>query len=384
MTGSGDTYDAVIVGAGMAGASLAYVLAKTMQVVMIEAEAVAGYHATGRSAAFWTESYGGPDIQPLTTASGPWLASPPQHFAPQSFLKQRGALTIGRAADKAGLDQDAALFAACGVNMQRLSGDAVRGVISGLKPGWSEAISEPDCSDIDVAALHQAYLAGARQRGAALMLNSPVQAADFGAGQWTVKTPRDAVKAPLLVNAAGAWADQLAMLAGVAPVGMTPLRRTIVQLRVSPRITDTLPLVIDHGGGFYFKPEHGSLWLSPHDETPTIPCDAAPEEWDVALAIERLGQVVDWQVKAVEHRWAGLRTFAPDRIPVYGHDTDKPAFFWFAGQGGYGIQTAPAAARVAASLITGDTHEEIDQAIDIAKYAAARFADRRDAASIAR
>ncbi|WOE74612.1 NAD(P)/FAD-dependent oxidoreductase [Alterisphingorhabdus coralli] len=376
MSSNDHSYDAVIVGAGMAGASLAYELSKSMRVAIVEAESVAGYHATGRSAAFWTESYGGPDIQPLTTASGPWLANPPKDFAEQGFLRPRGALTIGRAADGAALDKEAALFAGRGVVMDRLKGEAIAARVPGLKPDWCEAISEPDCRDIDVAALHQAYLAGAKRRGAMLFFNSPVKTASFGAGRWQVTTPLREIQAPLLVNAAGAWADQLAVLAGIAPLGIAPLRRTIVQLRMAEPVPDALPLVIDFHGQFYFKPEHGSLWLSPHDETPSEPCDAAPEEWDVALAIERLGEVVDWQIAAVEHRWAGLRSFAPDRVPVYGHDPDCPAFFWFAGQGGYGIQTAPAAARLAASMITGDALDPVDMAIDSSRYEAARFADR--------
>ncbi|MEM1132797.1 MAG: FAD-dependent oxidoreductase [Pseudomonadota bacterium] len=375
MIGNDHSYDALIVGGGMAGASLAYELSKSMRVAIVEAESVAGYHATGRSAAFWTESYGGLDIQPLTTASGPWLDRPPQDFAERGFLRPRGALTIGKAEDSVALDKERALFAGRGVAMQRLSSDAVGAIVPGLKPDWCEAISEPDCSDIDVAALHQAYLAGAKRRGALLFLNSPVKAASFGDGQWQVKTSGRALQTPLLINAAGAWADNLAVLAGVTPLGITPLRRTIVQLRMVQNVPDDLPLVIDFHGQFYFKPEHGSLWLSPHDETPSEPCDAAPEEWDVALAIERLGEVVDWQIEAVEHRWAGLRSFAPDRVPVYGYDAQHSSFFWFAGQGGYGIQTAPAAARLAASMITGDTLSAVDAAIDRSRYEASRLAD---------
>ncbi len=157
----------------------------------------------------------------------------------------------------------------------------------------------------------------------------------------------------VLVNAAGAWADEVARIAGAAPLGIAPLRRTIAQLAVSPPAPADLPLVLDISERFYFKPEAGAVWLSPHDEIPSAPCDAAPEEIDVALAIERFGEVVDWRVDRVTHRWAGLRSFAPDRLPVYGFDAHEPRFFWFAGQGGFGIQTAPAAAAIGAALLSG-------------------------------
>jgi D-arginine dehydrogenase len=158
-------------------------------------------------------------------------------------------------------------------------------------------------------------------------------------------------------------------MAGVQPLGITPFRRTVAQVRTAPAPSPVLPLVLDLGEKFYFKPESGRLWLSPHDETPSPPCDAAAEEIDVALAIDRLGQVVDWQVERVEYRWAGLRSFAPDRLPVYGFDRRQGNFFWFAGQGGFGIQTAPAAARLAARLLLGRPAE----AIGPQRYSPARF-----------
>jgi D-arginine dehydrogenase len=174
----------------------------------------------------------------------------------------------------------------------------------------------------------------------------------------------------VLINAAGAWADQFAALAGVPPIGIQPYRRTVAQLRTAPAPADSLPLVLDLSEQFYFKPQSGRLWLSPHDETPSPPCDAAPEELDVAAAVARLEQVVDWQVERVEHRWAGLRSFAPDRLPVYGPSPANPRFFWFAGQGGFGIQTAPAAAALAASLLVPGRTSPVDPA----RYSPARFA----------
>ena len=166
----------------------------------------------------------------------------------------------------------------------------------------------------------------------------------------------------MLVNAAGAWADEVAALAEVPPLVITPYRRTVVQLRTAPAPPAELPLVLDLGGQFYFKPEAGKLWLSPHDEAPSPPCDAAPEELAVAEAIDRFEGVVDWQIERVEHKWAGLRSFAPDRLPVYGFDPGHPRFFWCVGQGGFGIQTAPAAADLAARLLLGEAPGTVDPA----------------------
>lgn len=357
-------FDIVIAGAGMAGASLAAALADRARVLMIEAEDRPGYHATGRSAAFWTESYGGPQVQPLTRASGPDLHA-------LGVLAPRGALTVAREGEEARLDAFVREYRALGVIVERLDRDAILERVPGLRPGWTGAAFEPSTCDIDVASLHQHYLALARRRGAQLQCRARLLSARRGGQGWVLTLAGgERIEAGLLVNAAGAWADGVAQASGVQPVGIAPYRRTVAQLAIEPRVPETLPLVLDIAGGFYFKPESGRLWLSPHDETPTIACDVAPEEIDVALAIDRLGGVVDWQVGRVEHRWAGLRSFAPDRLPVYGFDPREPGFFWFAGQGGFGIQTAPAAAALAARLIMGEAGGEVDPA----PYLAARFA----------
>jgi D-arginine dehydrogenase len=357
--------DFAVIGAGMAGASLAAGLAGAGRVLLVEAEDHPGYHATGRSAAFWTESYGGPGVQPLTTASGPYLRD-------GGFLTSRAALTIGQAHQEAEVRAFAERFARLGVSVQLLERDALRQRIPGLRNGWTLGALEPECCDIDVAALHQHYLAQCRQRGVELRCRAGLRGATRTGSGWRLKLADGGdVQAALLVNAAGAWADDVAALAGIAPLGIAPFRRTVAQLRIDPQAPADLPLVLDIAGKFYFKPESGRLWLSPHDETPTPPCDAAPEEIDVAMAIDRMQRVVDWQVKAVEHRWAGLRSFAPDRLPVYGFDPADLRFFWFAGQGGFGIQTAPAAARLAAGLVLGKP----DGAVDPAPYSPARFSD---------
>jgi D-arginine dehydrogenase len=353
-----DFFDFAIVGAGMAGASLAAMLGEAPggggAVLLLEAEQQPGYHATGRSAAFWNESYGGAGVQPLTTASGPNLRK-------LGLLTPRGALTIGRAGQEARVEAFAKAFSALGLDFALEDRAALTDRMPGLRPVWTLGAFEPDCSDIDVAALHQHYLALALGAGAELRRSARLVSAVAAAKGWRLELA-DGHQADcgVLVNAAGAWADQVAGLAGVHPLGIVPLRRTVAQLRTSPAPPADLPLVLDIDEKFYFKPESGRLWLSPHDETPSPPCDAAPEEIDIATAIARMEEVVDWLIERVEHKWAGLRSFAPDRLPVYGFDPATPNFFWFAGQGGYGIQTAPAAAQLASRLLMGVTGGEVD------------------------
>jgi len=368
MDGLRGSYDAVIVGAGMAGASLGAELAAHMSVLLVEMEDQPGYHATGRSVAFWSESYGGPAIRPLTRASGPVLAE-------QGFLSCRGGIHIGRAQDE-GLRRD--MMAAFGDDglFAPLETSQLRARIAGLKDGWTIGLEEASLRDIDVAALHGACLSRLRGLGGTVAPGCLFEGAEplgVDAG-WDVRLSTGAVRAGLLVNAAGAWADPVARAAGVRPLGITPLRRTVVQLRVDPPAADDMPLVLDLAQRFYFKPVGGGrIWLTPHDEHVSPPVDAAPEELDIATAIDRLHQVVDWRVAAVERRWAGLRSFAPDRRPVYGRDPDHPAFFWFAGQGGFGIQTAPAAARLARALLTGEGAGPMLAGVDAALYAPERL-----------
>lgn len=358
-----ETFDFAIVGAGIAGASLAAGLAAHGRTVLLEAEDRPGYHATGRSAAFWTESYGGPLVQPLTTASRGFLD---QH----GLLAERGALTIARTGEAAQLDAFVAEFAALGVRVERVDRVGLEARVPGLREEWQLGALEPDCCDIDVAGLHQLWLAEARRLGAEVRCRGRLEAAVHGPEGWRIALAGGTeVVVRVLVNAAGAWADEVARAAGVAPLGMVPLRRTMTQLRMAQAVSPRLPVVLGLDGSFYFKPEGGKLWLSPHDEIPSEPCDAAPEELDVAVAIDRLGQVVDWPIAALEHKWAGLRTFAPDRLPVYGFDPAARDFFWFAGQGGFGIQTAPAAAELALGLVLGAQRS----AVDPAPYSPQRF-----------
>lgn len=362
--------DIVIVGAGIAGASLGAALAPQASVVMLEMEDQPGYHATGRSVAFWEETYGGPAVQPLTTASGPMLASPDPAFHDRSFLSPRRTLHIGRERDAPLRD---ALLADFAGKVELIPVDPFA-YAPGLRPEWRIGVLEPSCRDIDVAALHHAYLRRFRRAGGSVRLGAAFKGARREDGGWRVETSVGPLSCGVIVNAAGAWADPVAVASGVAPLGITPLRRTVVQLRVSGMPSADLPLIMDLSAGFYFKPEGTDrVWLTPHDEAPSAPCDAAPEEVAVAQAIARFQSAVDWRVEQVEHQWAGLRSFAPDRAPVYGHDPAAPGFFWFAGQGGFGIQTAPAAAMLGAALLTGSAPPAPVAHIDAARYAPGRF-----------
>jgi D-arginine dehydrogenase len=348
-------YDVAIVGAGIAGAGLAAELAPHASVLLLEAEDQPGYHATGRSAAFWSETYGGPFVQPLTSASGPWLRA-------HDLLRPRGELHIARAREAAQLDRFAAEFDGR-VALERWPADRVRHWLPELAPEWVAALWMPSCTDIDVAGAHQLFLNAAKQGGAELRCAAPLTEATRIGSRWRLRAGGDSVEAAVLVNAAGAWADPVAALAGAPPIGVQPYRRTVVQLEVDPPAPADLPVVLAADGSFYFKPEAGGrLWVSPHDETPAEPGDVQPEELDVALAIDRFERATNWAIRRVERRWAGLRSFAPDRLPVYGFDPAAPGLFWCAGQGGFGIQTAPAASRMAAALLLGRPVAQVDPA----------------------
>jgi D-arginine dehydrogenase len=359
-------FDVLIVGGGIAGASLGAEIAGRSRAAIIEAESHCGMHATGRSAAFWLESYGGPDVAKLSAASHDFLERPPEDFSDRGFLRTRGAVHLTR---------DELPELPNGVRSRVVERGELELLVPGIKSQWRRALLEPGCADIDVAALHSAYLRQFRLNGGTVSTDSALQRAAFRQDAWRVEL-RDgsSISASILVNAAGAWADAVAEACGVRPLGIAPKRRTMVQLRIGHSGLRDLPLVDDAAGTFYFKGESDrSIWLSPHDEIDSDPCDAAPEEIDVATAIDRFEQVVDWPVEAVERSWAGLRSFAPDRKPVYGFDTDVPSFFWCVGQGGFGIQTAPAASKLAASQLLGTEPDSMVSRIVPQPYLASRL-----------
>ncbi len=346
--------DVIILGAGMAGASLAAELAPHRKVVLVEIEDQPGRHATGRSAAMYFESYGNATVRALTRASRAFLARPPAGFAAAPLLSPRSALFVCDALRVAALhamldapDAPATLHA--------LSAEAAMGLCPILRPDWVAAAAIDDSgSDMDVAAIHQGFIRQARQAGARLVLDAHEVAIERAGGSWRVRSRAGDCEAPVLVNATGAWADSVARQAGVPTVGLQPMRRTAVTLP-APLGLDirAWPLVIDVDEQFYFKPDAGQLLLSPANEDPMDPCDVAPDEMDIAIAVDRFETATSMRVGKLNHRWAGLRSFVPDRSPVVGYDPAAEGFFWLAGQGGYGIQMAPALARTAAALLLG-------------------------------
>ena len=359
-------YDVLIVGGGIAGASLGAELAGHVRIALIEAETHCGAHATGRSAAFWLESYGGPVVAQLTSASRSFLEQPPADFSDRGFLSPRGAVHVSQT-DWAELPQS--------VHVERLGRAELENLVPGILPQWRFGVLEPGCADIDVAALHSAYLRRLKRLGGQVLTDVRLVSAQRGGDRWTVQAQDGSLlETATIVNAAGAWADEVARSCGIEPFGIAPKRRTMVQLRVGRSGVRGLPLVSDSAESFYFKGEGDrSVWLSPHDEIDTDPCEAAPEEIDIAVAIDRFEGVVDWPVEAVERSWAGLRSFAPDRLPVYGFASGEPDFFWCVGQGGFGIQTAPAAARMAAALLLGTKPDAMVEHVDPAPFLPARL-----------
>jgi D-arginine dehydrogenase len=348
--------EVVIAGAGIAGASAAYFLAPHARVTLIERESQPGYHTTGRSAALFAESYGNATVRAITRASRAFLESPPAGFAATPLLAPRGHLIFGRADPGARLEEHAAEMAANGGAPKRLSGAQVRAMVPALREDHAHAgVLDAAAEDMDVHALHQGFLRGARAAGAAIVTGAELLAAEREGDGWRLRTQAGEFAADVLVNAAGAWADDVARIAGAAPLGIQPLRRTAIVFecgRFSGAAHDARwPMAIDPEETLYFRPEAGRFLASPADETPSPPCDAQPEELDVALLVERLQQATRFEIRRITAKWAGLRSFAPDRTLVAGYDAQRRGFFWLAGQGGYGIQTAPAMGMIAAALV---------------------------------
>ncbi len=348
------TTGAVVVGGGIAGASAAYMLAAAMPVVVVEREARYDQHTTGRSAAVFTEAYERGVVQALAVASRPFLESPPPDVADRSVLSPQPFVLIGT---KAQVPRVAAALAAARVlvpTARALGPEELRELCPVLRPGYVAAAAvEPQAASIDVHALHEGYLRGARRRGAETRTGCGVVALERRNGAWKVTCDDGSrLEARVVVNAAGAWAEHVAALAGAAPIGLQPYRRTAFTF-AAPAGVDSrgMPMVVDADERFYFEPEGDGFLGSLAEETPMEPHDVRPEEADVALAIERIQAATTMTIRHVRSAWAGLRSFVADRHPVIGEDPDRPGFYWLAGQGGFGIMTSPAAARVLAGLV---------------------------------
>lgn len=349
-------FDIAIIGGGMAGASAAYELAGEKSVVLLEMEEHPGYHTTGRSAAFYSEIYGGPVIRALSTASRAFFEAPPRGFAEAELLAPSGSLFIAREDQLASLDAMYEELSPSGKIERREAAFALEKVDILNPDRVAACLWEPGAREIEVHELHQGFLKGAKEKGARLLCNAPVRALSRSAGEWRIAAGDAEITASVVINAAGAWGDKVAEMAGCAPIGLAPMRRSACILPPPEgRGAVKFPLVIDVDEEFYFKSDAGNILLSLAEETPSEPCDAFAEDMDIAIAVDRFETATRMQVRRVLRTWAGLRTFSKDRSFVMGFDPETEGFFWLVGQGGYGIQTAPAAGRCAAALALGES-----------------------------
>jgi D-arginine dehydrogenase len=371
-------YRFAIVGAGIAGASAGYNLAQSGPTLLLERESQPGYHSTGRSAALYTETYGNRVIRALTIASRPFFEAPPQGFSEHPLLTPRGTMVIAREDQREKLAAALAESKAIQPAVEGIGVARAAELCPALRPGYvASAFYEEDARDMDVHAIHQGFLRGFKAAGGKLVCDAEVLGLARNGSGWKIETRAGTFTAEIVVNAAGAWADVLARMAGVKPVGLQPKRRTAVT--IEPPAESNFrrwPAVIDIDEQFYWKPDAGQLILSPADETPVEPQDAQPEEMDIALCVDRVETASTLAISRIARKWAGLRSFVKDKTPVVGFANEAPGFFWLAGQGGYGIMTSPAMGRVAAALARGVAlpADIAAHGVTAAELAPARFA----------
>jgi D-arginine dehydrogenase len=351
-------FDVIVIGAGMAGASAAAFLAPHRRVAMLEMEDAPGYHTTGRSAALWTANYGPPDVRRLTLLSRAFYETPPEGFATVRLFRRRPVLFLATAEQM----PDLAAALAGGEGLRAITPSEAMAMLPPLRDGYTAgAAVEDDAFDMDVGAIHQGFLRQLRAHGGVLALRHRAGRIARASGVWRVETSAGPTfEAPIVINAAGAWGDEVAANAAIAPIGLVPKRRTAAIIDPNhagaeyPIPVEDWPMVLDITERWYARPEARTrLLVSPADETVTHPHDVQPEEIDIATGIDRMSHALSIPVRRVEHAWAGLRTFTPDGSLAFGWDKASDGFFWCVGQGGYGIQTAPAAGRLVADLILG-------------------------------
>ncbi len=345
----------VIIGAGIAGASVGYWLSQHASVVVLEREEQPGYHTTGRSAAMFIETYGPPLVRALTVGSRPFYEDPPPGFAATPILSPRGLLLVGAEAERALLDEAYAIARELGSDVVRLSPAEARDRVPVLQAdSVAGAIYETDPGDIDVHGLHQGFLRGIRRNRGQVLTSAEVTGLSRLADGWRVETSAGDFAAESVVNAAGAWCDVIAGLAGVRPLGLVPKRRSAFTFAPPERVDiRAWPVVVGADESFYFKPEAGLLLGSPANVDPTVPHDVRPEELDIATGIARIEAATSLRIRRPARTWAGLRSFVADGELVGGFDPAAPGFFWLAGQGGYGIQTAAAMGQACSAILLG-------------------------------
>jgi D-arginine dehydrogenase len=351
--------DAIIIGAGIAGTSVAYFLSDRAKVLVLEREPQPGLHSTGRSAALFSETYGSPQVRALTRASRSFLERPPRNFLETALLTPRGALVIGTAEQAARIESDYEAMRAF-TPLQLLDAGEMHSLVPVLEPQFARrGLFEPGAADIDVNALHQGFIRGLKQRGSRLECDAHIHSIESSQGEWLLEVSMrgaqpHSLRAPLLIDAAGAWADEVAALARVAPLGIEPRRRTAFLFPPPAGISAARwPFVTSVDENFYFKPDAGLLLGSPANADPVPAHDVQPEDLDVALAIDRIERATTLRIPRPMHPWAGLRSFVADSGLVGGFDPKAPGFFWVAALGGYGIQTCAAMGEACAHLALG-------------------------------
>jgi D-arginine dehydrogenase len=347
--------DYLVIGGGIAGASVAHWLAPHARVIVLEREAQPGYHATGRSAALFMESYGTAQVRALTMASRAFLQHPPPGFAEHPLLTPRGAMMVAGPGQLPLLEAHWEVLCAMAPDARRLSGEEACAIVPVLRPEQVlGAVYEPDAADMDVHAIHQGYLRGMRQAGGTLVCDAEVTAMARMNERWHVEAGGATYEAPVVLNAAGAWVDTIARLAGVEPIGIQPRRRSAFIFAPPPGVEVAgWPLTFGAGEDWYIKPDAGMLLGSPANADPVEPQDVQPEEMDIALAIHRIEEATTLAIRRPTRTWAGLRSFVADGDLVGGFDDTAPGFFWVAAQGGYGIQTSAAMGETCAALARG-------------------------------
>jgi len=347
--------DIIVIGAGMAGASVAYFLAPHARVLVLEREEHAGVHSTGRSAALFSETYGSPQVRALTRAARAFFERPPQGFASQPILTQRGSLIIGSEAQADAVRAMYEEMAPLTQGVSMVGASWLRGTVPVLRPEAAHiGLYEPGSADIDVNELHQGFLRGVRAQGGQLRFNVGIRSMEREAGRWLIEAGDASYRASLVINAAGAWVDRVAAQAGVAPIGIQPKRRSAFLFEPPADVeTARWPFVTDVEETFYFKPDAGLLLGCPANADPVPPHDVQPEEFDIALGIHRIEEATTMTIRRPTRTWAGLRSFVADGDLVGGFAPDAGDFFWVAAQGGYGIQTSAAMGEACASLALG-------------------------------
>jgi D-arginine dehydrogenase len=347
--------DYLLIGGGIAAASLGYWLAPHGRVILLERESQPGYHATGRSAALFMESYGTPQVRALTMASRAFLFDPPAGFSDHALVGPRGALMVAMPGQEALLEEHWQVLRSVTSQARRLDPAQACALVPALRPEKvAGAILEPDASDMDVHAIHQGYLRGLRRAGGSLVCNADVVALERRDGRWHVRAGGEDYEAPVVCNAAGAWVDEVAALAGVRPIGIQPRRRSAFVFPLPEGVdARAWPMTIGVAEDWYFKPDAGMMLGSPANADPVPPQDVQPEELDIALAIHRIEEMTTLTIRRPARTWAGLRSFVADGDLVGGYDPDAEGFFWVAAQGGYGIQTSAAMGEACAALVRG-------------------------------